>query len=120
MCRGMEVFRTLSFAGILAAGLAAGAGGAHADDLFGGLTPLPESALQKNSGQGVTIEGNTFVSNTTSNSGSIDDTFMKGQFSNGAMSGNTITSNQGLTSVMMNSGNNVNFNNSFTVNVIMH
>lgn len=120
MCRDTKAFRRLSFAGILAAGLVAGAGAAQADDLFSGLAPLPESALQKSSGQGVTIEGNTFVSNTTSNSGSVDNTFMKGQFSNGAMSGNTITGNQGLTSVMMNSGNNVNFNNSFTVNIIMH
>lgn len=120
MCRGARSFRKKSPVGILLAGLMAAAPSAHADDIFSGLTPLSESQLQQNSGQGVTIEGNTFVNNATSESGSVDHTFMNGQFTNGNVNNNTVSGNQGLTSVMVNTGNNVNLNNSFTVNVIMH
>jgi len=122
MCRGARALRKLSAAGILATGLVAIAGLAHAEDPFSSLTPLPESSLKQSSGQGVNFigDGNTVVNNATKETGSVDHTFMNGQFSNGGMSGNTLSNNQGLTSVMMNSGNNVNMNNSFTVNVIMH
>jgi len=120
MCRAARVLHKLSLGAILAAGLVAAPGTAEAEDPFSTLTPLSDSQLQQNSGQGVTIEGNTFVSNTTSSSASIDHTLMNGQFMNGSINGNTVSNNQGLTSVMMNSGNNVNFNNSFSVNVIMH
>lgn len=122
MCRGARAFRKLSAAGILATGLVAFAGLAHAEDPFNSLTPLPESSLKQSSGQGVNFigDGNTVVNNATSESASIDHTSMNGQFSNGGINGNILSNNQGLTSVMMNSGNNVNMNNSFTVNIIMH
>ena len=122
MCRGARAFRRLSAAGILTTGLVVGAGLAHAEDPFNNLAPLPESQLKQSSGQGVNFigDGNTVVNNATKESGSIDHTSMNGQFNNGGIAGNTLSNNQGLTSVMMNSGNNVNMNNSFTVNVIMH
>jgi len=90
-------------------------------DPLAGVTPLDPSALA-GAVTGNTISNNMINVQSTSNSSSVSNTKINlggGTLNNGAVTGNTVSNNQGLTSVMVNSGNNVNFNNSFTVNITM-
>jgi hypothetical protein len=88
-------------------------------DPLAGLIPLDPSAL----GSAVTNNSNSIlVGATSSNTGSIGNTRINlggGTLTNGAVTGNSVSNNQGLTQVMVNTGNNVNFNNSFTVIITM-
>lgn len=104
--------------GALAAGwVLAGPMSARGDDVFNGLSPVDPSTL------GSTVSHNVIVGNTALTQGKVSDTRItvgNGQLTNGPIMNNQVSNNQGLTSVMMNTGNNVNFNNSFIVNVITH
>jgi hypothetical protein len=87
-------------------------------DPLAGVIPLDPSAL---SGAVTNNFSNSLISaQTSSNSGSVSNTKINlggGTLTNGDINGNSVSSNQGLTSVMMNTGNNVNFNNAFIINI---
>jgi len=87
-------------------------------DPLAGVIPLDPSAL---SGAVANNFSNSLISSqTSSNSGSVSNTKINlggGTLTNGDINGNTVSSNQGLTSIMMNTGNNVNFNNAFIINI---
>jgi hypothetical protein len=90
-------------------------------DALSGLVPLDSSALASTVTNNVS---NSLINlQTSSTSGKISDTKISvgpgGTLTNGSVTGNTVSNNQGLTSVMVNTGNNVNFNNSFIVNITM-
>jgi hypothetical protein len=91
---------------------------ACADDAFAGLTPMTSGALG-----GVAIQGNIFTSTTTSNRsnqvGNVVGADHGGKVINGAIENNAIANNRGITTVMMNTGNNVAFNSATTVNIIL-
>jgi MFS-type transporter involved in bile tolerance (Atg22 family) len=90
-------------------------------DPLAGLTPLDPSTL--NSAVTNNFNNSLISVQTSSNSGKISDTKISvgagGQLTNGQITNNTVSNNQGLTSVMMNTGNNVIFNNAFIVNITM-
>jgi len=88
---------------------------ASAGDALSGLTPVGSSILgAANPGFSNTIG----VNNTATVSGNVISVSKGGQVINGAIGSNSIANNNGVTSVMMNTGNNVNFNNAMIVNVI--
>jgi len=87
-------------------------------DPLSGLTPLDTSALAGT----VTFNGNMITGQTANASNSVSNTKINlggGTLNNGQIQGNSVSSNQGLTSVMMNTGNNVNFSNAFIVNITL-
>jgi len=83
------------------------------------LTPLDPSSLANTVTNN--FSNNLINVQTSSNTGNISNTKIavgaNGKLVNGDISSNVVQNNQGLTSVMMNTGNNVNFNNSFIVNI---
>jgi hypothetical protein len=103
---------------LLAATLVATTGAARAQDALSGLTPLSGGALQS-----VNIKDNFFNVSAASNKGAVSGNSVGadrgGQIVNGAIANNSISGNRGVTSVMMNTGNNVNFNSAMIINVIM-
>ena len=91
---------------------------ALAEDLLAGLSPLGASSLKANN-----VQGNLFNTTDTSlnatNTGNSVSASKGGQVVTGLIQNNNIANNNGLTAVLMNTGNNVNFNNSMVVNVIV-
>jgi hypothetical protein len=110
-----------SFSVVFGLGVAFAASPCWSADALSSLTPLDTSSLAST----VTNNFSNSLINvqTSSNSGKISDTKItvgpNGQVNNGPITNNNVSNNQGLTSVMMNTGNNVNFNNSFIVNITM-
>jgi len=89
----------------------------RSDDLLSGLTPLTPSTLA-GAVTNNNLNNNLINLSTANTSGKVSNTSISGTVTNGAVTGNSVSLNQGLTSVMVNTGNNVNFNNAFIVNII--
>jgi hypothetical protein len=91
---------------------------ALAADPTAGLSPLSPGALG-----GVTVTGSNLVGSQATANGTVRGNVVGadrgGAVTNGGIAGNAVTGNRGVTSVMMNSGNNVSFNNATIVNVIV-
>lgn len=88
---------------------------ASAMDGLNSLAPLDGPALGS-----VTVRGSLLNLQDVSSKASISGNTISaggGQIVNGAIRNNQISNNNGVTSVMMNTGNNVNFQNSMIVNV---
>jgi hypothetical protein len=89
-----------------------------AADALAGMTPVGASALSD-----VNIHNNLITSseiaNTATQTGNTVSAKSGGQIINGAIQNNSIANNSGITAAMMNTGNNVNFNNAMIVNVII-
>lgn len=88
-------------------------GPGQAADALDALTPLTPSSL------GATTVQNNVATNATMSDVSIA-VANGGKIANGAIQNNAISNNRGITSVLQNTGNNVNFNSALTVNVILH
>jgi len=91
-------------------------------DPLAGIAPLDPNALA-GAVTNQNIVGNLTSIQANSQSNKVNDTNINvgknGQLINGNVDNNSVTNNSGLTSVMVNTGNNVNFSNSFIVNIIM-
>jgi hypothetical protein len=114
-------FLVRSLSVVIGAAIVFAASPSRSADPLSSLTPLDTSSLASSVTNN--FSNNLINLQTSSNTGKISDTKISvganGQLINGNINNNTVQSNQGLTSVMMNTGNNVNFNNSFLVNIIM-
>jgi len=100
-----------------ALGALAGVPKAWAQDALAGLSPVGSSVLNSAT-TGVGLSNASSTNNSASVSGNTISVGKNSELVNGTINGNTVANNNGVTSVMMNSGNNVNFNNSMIVNVI--
>ena len=87
----------------------------------GSLTVVLTDLLQNPTSAGQLVNGVSF--NISGASGGMTGIVLAGGGADGGLgnqiTNNTVSNNQGLTSVMMNTGNNVNFNNAFIVNITM-
>jgi hypothetical protein len=101
---------------LLAAAIAPGT--ATAEDLMSGMTPVGSAALGA-----ANVQGNFFntseASATATSTGNSVSAKSGAQVVNGAIQNNAVTGNSGISAVLMNTGNNVNFNNAMIVNVIL-
>jgi hypothetical protein len=97
-------------------GVLAMAGTAFAGDPLSALPMVNPSTL------GSTVTGNVFNLSIPTSTAAISGTSITAgygsQIVNGAIANNNIANNSGLTAVMMNTGNNVNFQNSMILNII--
>ncbi|HZS82091.1 MAG TPA: hypothetical protein VFA50_04425 [Stellaceae bacterium] len=108
--------RISSFARLVAATLVAAAavgGTARAEDPLAGMTPLGSPVLIGNTAN---ITG---INNTATQTGNTINVKGGGQIVNGAIQNNSVANNSGVTAVLMNTGNNVNFNNAMVVNILV-
>jgi len=99
----------LALSGVAASGTSFAAGS------LDGLTPLAPSALGT-----VNVDHSLINMPSVSNSAAVSGNMISaggGQITNGAIQNNAISNNNGVTAVLMNTGNNVNFQNSMIVNV---
>jgi|SRR5215469_3573769 len=109
-----DSFVCWTLAAAIGAFLGLGVAPEAAADSLSALTPLDPTALGN-----ATIKNNVFTSNQVTETGTVSgNTIAHSTVNNGAIQGNAISSNRGVTSVLMNTGNNVNFNSSFIVNVL--
>lgn len=106
------LFRMVAAAAL---GLLVPNGAFAAADGLGGLTPLAPSALGT-----VNVSSSLINLQKVSNTAAVSGNTISaggGQIVNGAIQNNAIGNNSGVTAVLMNTGNNVNFQNSMIVNV---
>ncbi len=116
--RSGAIVRGLAFG--LAAVFAVAAGPSMADDLFGGLPAIDTVDLNA-----VTTIDRSIISTQEANlsssqhDNSIEASGDGSSISTGAVAGNVIMNNRGITTSINNSGNNVSVNNATIVNVIL-
>lgn len=106
----------------LAVALWAGPASSGEDPPAGGLAgweALPDTELL---GSNTQIKGsfNVDLTNDATMNGTVEDNVIKGETSTGAVSANVIEGNRGITTVLQNSGNQVNMGANINVNVYLH
>lgn len=102
------------------------ASGSGTDDLFASLEAVPADELKANSG-GTELEieilgdlnaGDVGLNISSENAANIANT-LDGTITTGNISGNSMSDVKGISSVFLNSGNFVNYNNTMQLNVFM-